>query len=103
MRRETSDKRVRKINRDDLWRLVIFRALGFSQKDIADRLDVKQEAISYHLRQIRRVVEEDPDKVYDVFVDIILESERGTHTVLGGINQKLYGDYRRRKFGPRRR
>ncbi len=96
------DRRIRKIEPSDLWRLVILRGLGFSQKDIADKLDVKQEAISYQLKQLRTRIKDEGRSEYDVFIDVVLESVRGTLYLSQGISKRLYESYEKKMFKSRR-
>ncbi len=95
-------RRIRKIDPANLWRLVLLRGLGLSQKDIAIQLGVQQEAVSYQLKRLRRMILEEEMSEYDLFLDLVLESERGTQIVSQGIVQKLYENYEQRMFKSRR-
>lgn len=96
-------KRTRKIKSDELWRLVVLRGLGFSQKDIAQRLNVGQETISYHLKRLKRKIVKEGKDEYDLYIDIVLGSNRGTQTLLMGITGRLRDTYERSMLKPRRR
>lgn len=100
---EGRNRRAKKIGPDEVWRLMILRALGFSQKEIATRLDVRQEAISYRLKQLRKRIVKEGRTEYDLFVDLVLESEKGTQALLQGIVGRLYDSYRQKVLGARRR
>jgi orotate phosphoribosyltransferase-like protein len=89
------DKRNRKIKSDELWRLFVLRGLGFSQDEIADRLDVNQETISYHLRRLKRKTVKEGRDEYELYIDIITESNRGLQTTLMGLTERLRDIYER--------
>jgi hypothetical protein len=60
MAHSTQD-RIRAVDPDALWKIFLLRGLGHSESEISDRLkqsgiDVSQEAVSYHLRRLRRLV-----------------------------------------------
>jgi arginine repressor len=70
--------RVRKLDADALWRIVLFRGLGQSEAEISSRLaatgtEVSQEAISYQLRRLRRVSAK-PEDEYRVLAALMLAS-----------------------------
>jgi len=70
--------RVRAIDADALWRIVLLRGLGFSEGQISERLnnasvEVTQEAISYHLRRLRRLCATDGNE-YRVLARLMLAS-----------------------------
>jgi predicted transcriptional regulator len=92
------NRRIRKIRPSDLWRLVILRGLGFSQKDIADKLGVKQEAISYQLKKLRTMLKDEGRSEYDVFIELVLESVEGTRYMSQGIHERLYESYEKKMF-----
>lgn len=86
-------QRVRKIDEDALLKIILYRGFGFNKKKISEKFNVTQEAIAYHLNKLKAEVEKDPERIYDVFTEIVMKSKTGTQNLVGGIIRKLIGAY----------
>jgi len=50
---------MNKLKPEDLGRIIVFRGLGYSQAEIAERLGVTASAIQYHLKKINERAREE--------------------------------------------
>ena len=69
---------MRKLTDEEIAEIAKMRALGFSQKDIAVKLNISQTAVSYQLRKLWRLaVEKGVDRAFtELMIKTLPKEER---------------------------
>jgi DNA-binding XRE family transcriptional regulator len=73
------------VDRDRLRRIMTYRALGYNQTEIADKLDISQKTVSRYLKEIKSEAERSnsPKMIfYGLFLEMITDSVMGLFTFL---------------------
>lgn len=72
-----------KLSGESIWKIVMKRGLGYTQKEIADQLGISQRAVSYRLKQIRKMC----DGIVDnrIYIELLRKSDSGMRNLLSGI------------------
>ena len=84
---------VRVLTEKDIGEIIKYRGLGYSQKEIADRLGVSPATISYQLNRINKIARKDGDD--NAFMAFIFGA--GLGLLLAGIlSSKETGQNKRR-------
>jgi len=88
---------VPRITREKLVAIAVLRALGFTQAEIAEKLGVRQEAVGYHLRKLRRVAVEQGPAI--AFWGIVLGPLGAGAAAMKALEEAVEGRARRRGWG----
>ncbi|MDE1820833.1 MAG: ArsR family transcriptional regulator [Euryarchaeota archaeon] len=83
--------RIRAVDPNTLWKIVMLRGLGFTEDEISSRLisssiQVSQPAVSYHLRRLKRLSAGGNEEV--VFARVMAYSSTAIPSVMAQIVQR---------------
>jgi len=90
-----------KVTERDLLQMVIMRGLGFTQEEIARRLGISQNAVSYYLEKFRqRAIRETP---ITVFWSLVLGPLGAPPALLVSLSKILSETLKEERTRPKRR
>ena len=63
---------MNRIDEEKIAQIAKLRALGYSQKEIADKLGISQTAVAYHLKKLKELAEEKgSDEIFNNILAIL--------------------------------
>ena len=89
----TSEEEMRgrmRLSSESIWKIVMKRGLGYTQKEIADQLGITQRAVSYRLKQIRKMCDGRTDN--RIYIELLRKSDSGVRNLLSGIVSRVPRD-----------